>query len=916
MRDPNPQTIYLKDYTVPEYLIHSVALNFTLDDENTLVSSRLTLSRNPASQSPDTSLTLSGENLKLIRINIARPVLSAAEGDGVYAAGQSGTGAALDDGDLSKDRYLQTHDALIINNVPQQQRFVLTIENAINPKANTALEGLYLSNGMLCTQCEAEGFRKITYFLDRPDVMTLFTTTLVGDKDRYPVLLSNGNKIAQGELPNNCHFVTWEDPFNKPCYLFALVAGQLECIADSFTTQSGRNIDLQIFIEKHDMDKCGHAMQSLKNAMRWDEQVYGREYDLDLYMIVAVSHFNMGAMENKGLNVFNTKFVLARPDTATDFDYEHIEGVIGHEYFHNWTGNRITCRDWFQLSLKEGFTVFRDQEFTGDRTSKAVKRIEDVNMLRTRQFAEDAGPLAHPIRPDAYIEINNFYTLTVYEKGAEVVRMIHTLVGAEGFRKGSDLYFERHDGQAVTCDDFVNAMEAANDIDLSQFRRWYAQAGTPVLTVRQHYDPSAQTLTLTISQSCPPTPGQAVKEPLHIPVAVGLLYKDGSAAPCKLQNCGGDFSRPMTDEVILQLTEPEQAFTFEGLAEQPVVSLLRGFSAPVKLTMERSLDELAFLLSYDSDTFNRWEAGQQLAGQIITGLIADLHNGREMHVNSIMINAFKQVLEQPWDDLSYFSLLLSLPSETYLAEQMQVVDVEAIHAAREFVMLTLAEQLQAQFQALYLHNHKDESGKFDAGAIGRRRIKNTCLNYLGKLENTDAHQLSQQQFNTAKNMTDQIAALAVIVNSPHPAKQQCLDSFYHQWQAEALVIDKWFTLQASGSMPDTFATVQALMQHPVFDLKNPNRVRSVIGAFSQSNPLHFHAANGQGYRFLADQIIALNTLNPQIASRMVGALTAWRRFDEGRQALIKAQLERIIATEAISKDVYEVASKSLAHPAA
>ena len=706
MRDANPQTIYLKDYTVPEYLIHSVALNFALDDENTLVSSRLTLSRNPASRSSNTSLILSGENLKLIRVN-------------------------LDDGnDLSQDQYLQTQDALIIHNVPQQQRFALTIENTINPKANTALEGLYLSNGMLCTQCEAEGFRKITYFLDRPDVMTLFTTTLVGDKDRYPVLLSNGNKVAQGELPDNRHWVTWEDPFNKPCYLFALVAGQLECIADRFTTQSGRDIDLQIFVEKHDLDKCDHAMQSLKNAMRWDEQVYGREYDLDLYMIVAVGHFNMGAMENKGLNVFNTKFVLARPDTATDSDYEHIEGVIGHEYFHNWTGNRITCRDWFQLSLKEGFTVFRDQEFTGDRTSKAVKRIEDVNMLRTRQFAEDAGPLAHPIRPDAYIEINNFYTLTVYEKGAEVVRMIHTLLGAEGFRKGSDLYFERHDGQAVTCDDFVSAMEDANGIDLSQFRRWYTQAGTPVLTVQQHYDPSAQTLTLTINQNCPPTPGQAVKEPLHIPVTMGLLNKDGSVAPCKLQG-----SDQACDEVILQLTQPEQAFTFEGLAEQPVVSILRGFSAPVKLVMERSLDELAFLLSYDSDTFNRWEAGQQLAGQIITGLIADLQNGREMHVNPIMVTAFKQVLEQPWDDLSYFSLLLSLPSETYLAEQMQVVDVEAIHAAREFVMLTLAEQLQPQFQALYQNNHRDESGKFDAGAIGRRRIKNTCLSYLSKLEN-------------------------------------------------------------------------------------------------------------------------------------------------------------------------------------
>ncbi|MDD5578072.1 MAG: aminopeptidase N [Methylobacter sp.] len=883
MRDANPQTIYLKDYTAPEYLIHSVALHFVLDDENTRVTSKLTMSRNPASQSRDKSLILSGENLKLIRIN-------------------------LNDGnDLTEEHYQLTQDSLIINEVPQQQNFILTIENVINPKANTALEGLYLSNSMLCTQCEAEGFRKITYFLDRPDVMARFTTTLTGDKERYPVLLSNGNKVDQGELPGNLHWVTWEDPFNKPCYLFALVAGRLECLKDSFTTLSGRNISLQIFVEKQDLDKCGHAMQSLKNAMQWDEQVYGREYDLDLYMIVAVGHFNMGAMENKGLNVFNTKFVLARPDTATDSDYEHIEGVIGHEYFHNWTGNRITCRDWFQLSLKEGFTVFRDQEFTGDRTSRAVKRIEDVNMLRTRQFAEDAGPLAHPIRPESYIEINNFYTLTVYEKGAEVVRMIRTLLGAEGFRKGSDLYFERHDGQAVTCDDFISAMEDANGADLTQFRRWYSQAGTPLLNVQQHYDPSKKTLTLTIKQSCPPTPGQAIKEPLHIPVTVGLLNSDGSNASCMLQ--GTDRA---AEEVILQLTQAEQSFTLENLpAPKPVVSILRGFSAPVKLVMERSLEELAFLLSYDRDTFNRWEAGQQLAGQIISGLIADLQNGRNLQVNPVFINAFKQVLEQSWDDLSYFSLLISLPSEIYLAEQMQVIDVDALHKAREFVVLTLAEQLQTQFRTLYLANNREESGQFDAGAIGRRRIKNTCLSYLGKLENAEIQKWAATAQNTAKNMTDQIAALAVIVNNPHPAQHSCLDNFYRQWQAEALVIDKWFALQASSPMPDTFAKVLSLMKHPAFDLKNPNRVRALIGAFSQANPLHFHAANGQGYQFLADQIIALNTLNPQVASRMVNALTSWRRYDEARQELMKAQLKRIISTEAISSDVYEVASKSL-----
>jgi aminopeptidase N len=883
MRDANPQTIYLKDYTVPDYLIDSVELNFTLDDENTQVISRLTLRRNPASQSAGKSLTLSGENLKLLRVN-------------------------LNDGDnLTAVDYQQTTDSLVIHEVPQDQRFVLTIENLINPKANTALEGLYLSNGMLCTQCEAEGFRKITYYLDRPDVMARFTTTIIADKNRYPVLLSNGNKVGHGELSENRHWVTWEDPFDKPCYLFALVAGQLHCVEGNFITQSGRNISLQVFVEPHDLDKCDHALQSLKNAMRWDEEVYGREYDLDLYMIVAVSHFNMGAMENKGLNVFNTKYVLARPDTATDSDYEHIEGVIGHEYFHNWTGNRITCRDWFQLSLKEGFTVFRDQEFTGDRTSKAVKRIEDVNMLRTRQFAEDAGPLAHPIRPDSYIEINNFYTLTVYEKGAEVVRMIHTLLGAEGFRKGSDLYFERHDGQAVTCDDFVKAMEDANGADLAQFRRWYSQAGTPVLTVRQHYEPTGRTLTLTIAQSCPPTPGQPVKEPLHIPVKVGLINRDGSVASCQLKD-----SDQAGDEVTLSVTEAEQSFTFEGLAQQPVVSLLRGFSAPVKLAMDYSLEELAFLLSHDSDTFNRWEAGQQLAGAIIMRLIEDCRNGRDMQLDPIIVEAFRKVLEQPWDDLSYFSLLLDLPSETYLAEQMQVVDVEAIHKAREFVKRTLAQHLQPQFQALYQANHRDESGQFDAGAIGRRRIKNICLSYLSKLEDKDIQGWAEQQFKSARNMTDQMAALTAIVNNPHPATRQCLTDFYQQWRNEALVIDKWFALQASSPMPGTFATVQALMAHDAFDLKNPNRVRSLIGAFSQANQLHFHAANGQGYQFLADQIIALNTINPQVASRMLSALTQWRRYDESRQALMKAQIERIMGTENISKDVYEVASKSLA----
>ncbi len=881
MRDASPQTIYLKDYSPPEYLIDQVELEFHLDEKQTVVRSYLHLRRNPQSHVDSTSLTLNGEELELVEIVM----------DGVA---------------LSDEDFTLTPETMILHQVPQDRAFVVHIVNLIYPQANTALEGLYLSNSMLCTQCEAQGFRKITWFLDRPDVMSCFKTSLTADKDKYPVLLSNGNRIAQGELANNWHWVSWEDPFAKPCYLFALVAGQLENVADKFITMSGRTIGLQIFVEQHNLDKCAHAMQSLKNAMRWDEESYGREYDLDLYMIVAVDHFNMGAMENKGLNVFNTKFVLARPDTATDSDYQHIEGVIGHEYFHNWTGNRITCRDWFQLSLKEGFTVFRDQEFSGDRSSRAVKRIEDVNALRTRQFAEDAGPLAHPVRPDAYIEINNFYTLTVYEKGAEVVRMLHTLLGAEGFRKGCDLYFARHDGQAVTCEDFVNAMEAANHVELSQFRLWYSQAGTSVLTVSQQYDSATRKLHVTIAQYCPPTPNQPVKVPLHIPVKLGLLATDG--APADIEYKGQHYA-----EIILNITKAEHTFSFDNLSQQPIVSLLRGFSAPVILKMERSLEELAFLLRYDSDTFNRWEAGQQLAVQVIFRLIDDLQNYRPLQLDAVIIEAYRSLLAaNDTQDFSYQAMLLALPEESYLAGQMQIIDVDAIHQAREFVKKTLAEQLQAEFLRMYLEHNRDESGYFDADAVGRRRLKNICLCFLITQESAESYHLAEQQFYSAGNMTDQMAALSAIVNSEHPAKARSLDSFYHQWRKEALVIDKWFALQATSSMPNTFATVQNLLKHPAFDLKTPNRVRALIGAFSQSNPVHFHAKNGDGYRFLTDQVLALNTLNPQIASRMVTGLAQWRRYDVDRQVLMKKQLQRIVETVNLSKDVYEIASKSLA----
>ena len=880
MSETKPQTVYLKDYTPPEYLIETVELEFNLDEQNTRVKSRLSLRKNPASKNPSLTLSLTGEELELLALSLN---------------GQS----------LEPTAYELTPETLTILQVPQQEAFVLSIENRINPQANTALEGLYLSSTMLCTQCEAQGFRKITWFLDRPDVMSRFKTTLIANKDKYPVLLSNGNRIASGNLDNNRHWVSWEDPFAKPCYLFALVAGQLSCVKDQFTTVSGRKIDLQIYVEQHNIDKCDHAMHSLKNAMHWDEQAYGREYDLDLYMIVAVDHFNMGAMENKGLNIFNTKFVLARPDTATDSDYEHIEGVIGHEYFHNWTGNRITCRDWFQLSLKEGFTVFRDQQFSGDQSSPAVKRIEDVNALRTRQFAEDAGPLAHPVRPEAYIEINNFYTLTVYEKGAEVVRMLHTLLGAEGFRKGSDLYFSRHDGQAVTCEDFINAMETANQVNLSQFRLWYSQAGTPVLTVNQRYDAESQQLHVNIKQSCPATPNQAIKAPLHIPVKLGLLAADGSAANIVLN---GDSQK----EIILNIKQTEQNFIFDQLAHQPVISILRGFSAPVILKMDRSLEELAFLLQYDTDTFNRWEAGQQLAVKLIFQLIEAIQQDQPLTLSPILTKAWATLLSESKDDLSYQAMLLTLPEESYLAGLMSIIDVDAIHQAREFVKKSLAEQLQNQFLQLYTAHHIDESGHFDALAVGRRRLKNICLNYLITLETDAIYQLAEQQFYSAGNMTDQLAALSVIVNSGHPAKARSLDSFYHQWRKEALVIDKWFSLQASSTSPNTFNNVQNLLKHPAFDFKTPNRVRSLIGTFSQANPVHFHAKNGEGYRFLADHVLALNNLNPQIAARMLTGFSQWRRLTPDRQVLIKQQLQRIVNTEQLSRDVYEIASKSLA----
>ena len=880
MRDANPQTIYLKDYTPPEYLVDRVELEFELDADNTLVRSRLSLRKNPENKSNSSELQLHGEHLELVSIRLDQVALNDAQ-------------------------FRLSPTELSIPEVPDE--FTLEIENRIHPASNTALEGLFLSKGMLCTQCEAEGFRKITWFPDRPDVMSAYTVKMIADPKRYPVLLSNGNRIDQGSLDDGRHWVTWEDPFKKPSYLFALVAGDLECLRDQFTTLSGREIALEIYVEAHDLDKCEHAMQSLKNAMAWDEQAYGREYDLDLYMIVAVGHFNMGAMENKGLNIFNTKFVLASEQTATDMDYENIEGVIGHEYFHNWSGNRVTCRDWFQLSLKEGFTVFRDQQFTAHQTSEAVKRIQDVILLRSNQFAEDAGPLAHPIRPEAYIEINNFYTLTVYEKGAEVVRMLHTLLGEETFRKGTDLYFERHDGQAVTTEDFVRALEDASGRDLSLFQRWYGQAGTPRLAAESEYDAAKQEYRLTLSQTCPPTPKQPNKPPLHIPVRMGLLDRQGEAIPLKL---AGETDTSSTR--VLELTDSEQQFTFVDVPEQPVPSLLRGFSAPVILHQSLSPAEYAFLFRHDADPFNRWEAGQTLTGQVILNGVAALQTGQALpDTEPALLVAFEHLLSHPLSDLSYLALLLTLPSMDALSQEMNEIDVDALHTARAHLKQQLGQTFASKWQALYGAHHRLDDGK-DADAIGRRRIKNLALSYLVHTGETDEMDRCVSQFDQARNMTDQLAALSELSHLEHVDRTRCLDDFYQQWRSEALVIDKWFMLQATSQRSDTMQDVLRLLAHPDFDLKTPNRVRSLLGAFANANPLHFHAANGEGYQLIADKIIELDAINPQIASRMLGSLSRWRRYNPQRQKLMQAELNRIMARPGISRDVFEVASKSLA----
>lgn len=741
----------------------------------------------------------------------------------------------------------------------------------IEPQNNTRLEGLYKSSGMFCTQCEAEGFRCITFYPDRPDVMARFRTRLEADKSAYPVLLSNGNPVEQGDLENGRHFVTWEDPFPKPAYLFALVAGDLVEKQDTFTTRSGRKIDLRMYVEPRNAQKCDFALDALKRSMRWDEDVYGREYDLDIFMIVAVDDFNMGAMENKGLNIFNSSCVLASQDTATDAAFQRIEAIVAHEYFHNWSGNRVTCRDWFQLSLKEGFTVFRDSQFSADMGSPTVKRIEDVTLLRTAQFAEDAGPMAHPVRPASYMEISNFYTLTIYEKGAEVVRMIHNLLGDDMFRKGSDLYFDRHDGQAVTTDHFVKAMEDVSGRDLSQFGLWYEQAGTPVVTVEDDYDEARGVYALTVRQTIPDTPGQSGKSPQHIPFAIGLLDSRGQSLPL---NLGAD-EQNGPKERVLELTESVHRFEFHGLAERPVPSLLRDFSAPVRVQYPWSREQLLFLMSHDPDGFNRWDAGQRLAVDVIQSLV-----GTQGQVDEPRLaEAYRKLLSDDALDQALVAKMLLLPSEAYLVELSDQADVPAIHAAREQVVKHLARELRDDLQACYRRNMEKGEYQLTPEAIARRSLGNTALGWLMHIDDEQARELALEQFQQADNMTDQLGALRALVNSGFEAdRATALEGFYQRFHDDPQVVELWFSVQASSGRAGQLPQIRQLMEHPAFDWKNPNKVRSVVGVFASQNLAAFHHPDGSGYDFLAEQVCRLDDSNPQIAARLVTPLTRWKKF--------------------------------------
>lgn len=876
MSESSVKTVYLKDYTVPAFEIEALKLTFRLFEDGATVLS--ILSFNNCSGAEGESLFLHGEDLELRAIKI-------------------------NNRELSSDEYSINSEGLTIKKVPAH--FTLECETWIKPQDNKRLEGLYKSSFMFCTQCEAEGFRRITYYLDRPDVMTVFQTRIEADKKLYPILLSNGNPVESGDLDDGRHFVTWEDPFPKPCYLFALVAGNLHCQEDVFITCSGRKVDLRIFVDHKNSDKCDYALDCLKRSMKWDEDVFGREYDLDIFMIVAVDDFNMGAMENKGLNIFNSSCVLAKPETATDVAYQRIEAIVAHEYFHNWSGNRVTCRDWFQLSLKEGFTVFRDAEFSADMGSRVVKRIEDVNFLRAAQFAEDAGPMSHPVRPSSYMEISNFYTLTVYEKGAEIVRMLHTLLGDRQFRAGSDLYFERHDGQAVTTEDFLSAMSDVSGRDFTQFQSWYDNAGTPEVSVISSYNAASKQYRLTFIQSCPSSVNQKETVPFHIPITLGLISAEGKDLP--LSEAGGECSW------VFELTGIKETVVFDGIEQEPVPSLLRNFSAPVKLHFDYSDEQLLFLMAHDSDGFNRWEAGQTLSLRTLQALISNYQNNEPLFLSEQFIEVFRTILLNKDLDKAMVCKLLMLPAETYLIELSDVADVDAIHHAREFVRSELSIALREELKGVYYANSLAGTG-LDFESMSQRALKNTALSLLAASSNEMAVKMAKQQFDSAKNMTDSYGALSVLVNSgDNYAANDALREFHSRWHEDAQVMEQWFSVQSASSTLTDLDGLKRLLDLPEFELSNPNKVRSVIGVFCQQNLVNFHHESGDAYKLLTDYIIKLDDLNPQIASRLMMPLTRWRKYNAARQDLMREQLKRIHIKANLSKDVREVVEKSLPH---
>ncbi|HJR55197.1 MAG TPA: aminopeptidase N [Rhizomicrobium sp.] len=882
MRTEEPRAIHLADYKAPDFRIDTVHLDFALDPQATRVVAKLAIVRRGAANA---ALRLDGENQKLISVALDGKALSVRESDNKEAPGD----------------YLLDEKSLTIAAVPDV--FTLEIVSEIAPAANTALEGLYQSGGIFCTQCEPEGFRRITYFIDRPDNLSVFTVRIEADRQQYPVLLSNGNRKQAGPLEGGRHFAVWHDPFPKPSYLFALVAGDLGSVRDSFVTMTGRSIELVVYVDHGNEPRAHYAMGALKRAMKWDEEAYGREYDLDIFMIVAVSAFNMGAMENKGLNIFNDKLLLASPETATDDDYARIESVVAHEYFHNWTGDRITCRDWFQLSLKEGLTVFRDQSFSGDMRSHGVQRIQDVRALRARQFPEDAGPLAHPVQPQSYIEINNFYTATVYEKGAEVIGMLKTLVGDAGYRKATDLYFERHDGEATTIENWVKCFEDSSGRDLSQFRLWYRQAGTPVIEARGAHDAAAKTYTLDLSQTLAPTPGQPEKKPLHIPVRLGLLSHKGAVLPLTLE--GENATGP--DSRVLELRENYQRFVFTGIEEEPLPSLGQGFSAPAIFKTAHSRKDRAVLMGCDNDPFNRWEAGQALAAEIMLDVAGQGTQG----ASADYVAAIGEVLSRAQSDPAFAAQMLMPPTESELAARRTPVDPDAIHGARMALVRAIAGAHGPRFAELYEAAQSD-GGHYspDAKSAGRRALRNACLRYLTAEDDDAAAGLAEAHYRTATNMTDMMVGLAALTRMESPRTRAAFTHFHDRFKSDPLVMDKWMSLQAGSLLPETAMAVRELMKHPAFDIRNPNRVRALIGAFA-GNHLRFHGADGSGYALVGEVIRQLDPINPQIAARLAGGFESWRRYDCRRQEMMRAEMEKIRALAGISPNLFEIVSKML-----